>query len=166
MELINSDLLEKYNSLKQKHVEIMERMKEFEKKNDTRSNEGEKQSEEPDVEVIVQQKQSGFRRTTPAEPSAPATNPSVKPKPKKCVWCPFKTTDSITLDKHLGEKHHRCDECQISFKTPWSLREHNKNIHKNFFSCFNNFFLKTTVNNLGFISETTGTKSNAAESII
>ena len=89
------------------------------------------ETEEPVVEVIVQMKQSGFRRTTPAEPSAPAnSDQSVKPKPKKCVWCPFQSSDPKILDTHMGEKHHKCDECHTSFTTLWSLREHNKNIHK------------------------------------
>ena len=132
LELTNSDVLEKYNSLKRKHDEVLEKVKAFEKREETETEEGEKdETEEIDAEVIVQLKNSGFRRTTPAGPSAPAaSDQSVQPKLKKCAWCSFETSDSNILDKHMGEKHHRCDECHTSFKTTWSLREHNKNIHK------------------------------------
>ena len=70
-----------------------------EKQEEAETEEGEKdETDEPDVEFIAQMKQSGFRRTTPAEPSAPAnSDQSVKQRPKKCVWCSFQKRSSFSL---------------------------------------------------------------------
>ena len=88
----------------------------------------EDQNDDENIEVLVRNKESGYRRT---DPSSPPTAMQTKETSEEhhCNLCDFKTKSLDGLNKHLKQKHHKCDICERVLKNPVLLRSHLKEIH-------------------------------------
>ena len=103
--------------IQKKYEDLLQTIKEKEKD----------EEENYDLAALIQNGQSGGRRSGPA--SAPTfvqvvTNQNKEPETHDCNVCDFKARMEVVLKAHIRTVHHQCELCARVFETPDKLRTH------------------------------------------
>ena len=111
--------------IQQKYEDLLEVIKDSENRKSVENC----SNDDYNIEAIVQNKNSGYRKTTPSDAPVPLARKNA-PKTIKCNMCDYKASDENSLKIHIDHKHFKCDLCSQGASTPAQLRNHIETIHK------------------------------------